>query len=238
MTTARDLISLALFDAGIFGTGQTPAAPDINNGLTRLNDMISQWQRQRWLIYHLVQKEAACTGAQFYTIGLGMDFDIARPDRLEKAYIRQLTPPAPNQPDWPLELVQSREAYSQITLKRLGSFPRYVFYDAEFPTGKVYPWPLPSSLYELHVVVKAQLQTFANLSTVYNMPEEYKEAIRYNLQKRFLAAYRLPADQAIDKLAASALNVIRNANAQIPVLYMPNDLVRPGLYNIFSDQTN
>lgn len=238
MTTARDLITLALFDAGIFGIGQTPSGTDINNGLIRLNDMISQWQRQRWLIWCLIDVSHACDGSQSYSIGTGQTFNTPRPDRLEAAYIRQTSVPAPNQPDWPLELVQSRERYNDIRLKELGSFPRYIFYDSSFPYGALYPWPLPSNLYELHVTLKAQLQSFANLSDNYNMPEEYKEAIRFNLQKRFLAAYKLPPDPNLDRMAASALNVIKNANFQMPTLLMPPELVRPGLWNVFTDQTN
>lgn len=237
MTTARDIITLALFDAGVFTTGQTPGATDINNGLIRLNDMIAQWQRERWLIWCLIDVSLQMTGAEYYTIGAGQQFDTPRPDRLETAYIRQVNPPAPNQVDWPLNLVQSREAYSRIRLKELGSFPLYIWYDSSFPYGKVYPWPLPSNLYELHLVLKEQLQTFANLNTVYNMPLEYLRAIRFNLQVEFLSAYRMPADQQLERRAAGALNTIRNANAQIPTLQLPPELSRSGLYNIFTDNT-
>lgn len=237
MTTARDIISLSLFDTGIFGTGMTPAGADTNNALIRLNEMISQWQRQRWLVYVLTDNALAMTGAQSYTIGTGGQFNVARPDRLEAAYIRQVTPAAPNQPDYPLELIQSREAYSNIVLKQLGSFPRYIFYESSFPLGNVFPWPLPSSLYSLHLILKGVLQTFATLDTVYAMPEEYKAALRWNLCKVLMLAYRIPEDEGINKQAASSLNIIRNANAQLPTLRMPPELVRPSLYNVFSDQS-
>jgi len=237
VTTARDLITLALQDAGITGQGLSPGATDINNGLTRLNDMISQWQRNRWLIWHLVPTDLAMTGATFYTIGTGGNFNVARPDRLEAARIIQNNPPSPNDVGWPMELVQSMEAYNNIRLQHLGSFPRFVFYDADFPLGKVYFWPLPSSLYTGRVITKAVLQTFANLSTVYNMPEEYKEAIRFNLEVRFCRAYKLPVTPELKMAAAASLNIIRNANAQIPILQVPNELVRPGLYNIYTDNS-
>lgn len=238
MTTARDIITLALHDAGVYGTGQTPGATDINNGLTRLQNMVSQWKRKRWLIFHLLDVSAPMDGSQSYTIGTGQTLNTPRPDRIESAFIRQITPVQPNQPDWPLEIVESREAYSTITLKKLGSLPRYLWYDAAFPNGLLYPWPLPSNLYELHVQIKDQLQSFATLDEVFNLPAEYLEALQYNLQVRFLAAYRLPPDPQLNQLAANALNTIKNANAQIAVLRMPRDITRPGLYNVFSDNTN
>lgn len=239
MTTARDIITLALYDAGIFGQDQTPNASDINNGLTRLNDMLSQWNTNRWLIYHLKDLSIACTGAVYYTIGPGADIDVTpRPDRLEDGcFIRQVTPPQPNSPDWPLKLIQSREAYNNIRLKQLGSFPQYVFMDTDYPTGKVYPWPLPSNLYSLHILVKDPLQSFSSLNTVYNMPAPYLRAIRFNLQEELLVAYKLPPDEKLSGMARGALNNIRDQNFQMPVLRMPPELVRDGLYNVLTDST-
>lgn len=237
MTTARDLITIALNDAGATGQGLTPGASDINNGLTRLNDMIEQWQRNRWLIYHLVETELAMDGSTSYTIGDGQQFDVARPDRIEAARIKQNNPPAPNDVGWPMELVQSREAYNNIRLRHLGSFPRFCFYDSDWPIGNIFFWPLPSNLYTGQLLTKAVLQTFPNLSTVFNLPPEYKRAIRFNLIDEMIDAYGLPEKPNNSKRAIGALNVIRNANFQLPVLQLPPDLVRPGLYNIFSDDT-
>ena len=235
--TARDIITLALFDAGVFGTGQTPNAWDINTGLTRLNDMIATWKRHRWMIWANRDTSLAMTGAVSYTIGTGQQFDVPRPDRLEAAFIRQTTPAVPNQPDWPLELVSSMEAYSLIRLKQMASFPNYVFDDSAYPVGRIFPWPLPSSLYELHLIIKTELQSFENLSEEFAMPDEYKRALRLNLQIELLNAYKLPVPDSLVKTAAAALSTIRNANTQIPIMTLPPELVRSGNYNVFSDNT-
>lgn len=235
MTTARDIITLSLNDAGVTGQGLTPGASDINNSLTRLNDMMEQWSEQRWIVFHLVATDLAMTGATFYTVGTGGQFNIERPSRLEAARIIQNTPPNPNDVGWPMELVQSMEAYNNIRLQHLGSFPRFVFLDSDYPLGKVYFWPLPSSLYTGRIITKAHLQTFPNLSTVFNLPPMYRRAIRFNLVEELIDAYGLPEKPGNSRRAMAALNIIKNANAQIPVLQLPPDLVRPGLYNIFTD---
>jgi hypothetical protein len=49
-------------------------------------------------------------------------------------------------------------------------------------------------------------------------------------------AFRKPADQELNKEASKALKVVRMPNTQVPRLIQPPDLVRPGIYNIFSDQ--
>lgn len=236
MATAGDIITLALKQAGIIGVGQTAQAEDSTDCLTILNMMISQWQKKRWLVYHLVDVGLNCTGAQSYTVGPGGDFDVARPDRLEAAFFRQIVQSQPAQIDYPLELLQSREDYNNIALKQLTSFPSYIFYDAAYPLGSVYPWPIPSNLYSLHLTLKETLQSFLNLTDAVNLPPEYQAAILYNLSARIRPMYQLQPDPTITAMAEDALNVIRNANAQVPRLTMPLDLVRPGIYNPYSDQ--
>jgi hypothetical protein len=91
MTTALDLITGAMDDAGITGVGQTPLAEDTNKALNRLNAMIAQWSRRRWLVYHLTDIVFTGTGALSYSIGPGGDISVVRPDRIEAAFFRQLT---------------------------------------------------------------------------------------------------------------------------------------------------
>lgn len=237
MTTPNDIIKLALKDSGVIGIGQTPSAEDTNDAFTRMNWMLAQWSKKRWLVYHLLDISFTSTGAQSYTVGLGQQFNVKRPDRLEGAFFRQLIPSQPNQIDYPLELIESRETYSQIALKTLTSFPNYIWYDSAFPVGFVYPWPLPqANLYSVHILVKETLSQFTSLAQEIILPDEYYAALFYNLCARLRPAYQLPPDPTVVALAKDALAVIRGSNAQIPRLVLPTDLVRPGIYNVYSDQ--
>ena len=62
MTTTLDIINLALLDSGIIGQGQTASAEDANNAYTRLQWMIEQWQRKRYLTFHLLNLQVTSTG--------------------------------------------------------------------------------------------------------------------------------------------------------------------------------
>jgi hypothetical protein len=236
MTTPNDLLTLALKDAGVVGIGQTPLAYDMNDAFTRLNYMMAQWQRKRWLIYHLVTYSINSTGAQTYTIGpAGNIVTPVRPDKIESAYFTQFSS-NPLPVDYPLRLIDAREDYNNITLKTLTTFPEYLFYDSGWPLGVLYPWPImQSGLYTLNVTVKEQLSQFTTLTQTINLPLEYLAALHYNMCVRLRAAYQMPADAALVALAKDALNVIRNANAQIPLLKLPKELARSGIYNIYSD---
>lgn len=214
-------------------------AEDINDAFNYLNEMLGQWQRQRWLIFHLVDSSVTSTGANSYTVGPQGDFNVAiRPDRLEAAFLRQMVPSVPNQVDYPLEIIEARETYNLIALKQLQSFPDSIYYDAAFPLGIVYPYPVPqANIYSVHITLKAVLSQIVNLAAVVNLPLEYFAAIRFNLAQRLRMEYDLPPKMSLDKLAKSSLNIIRNANTQIPRLQMPIEVTRPVLYNFFNDRT-
>jgi len=237
MPTARDVCTLALQDAGISGQGLTPSGVDINNAFTRLKDILDQWQRLRWLIWHLVPTDIPMTGQTFYTVGPGQQFDVARPDRLEAARIIQNNPPVPNDVGWPLHIVQSMEDYNNIRLQHLGSLPRYVFYDAAWPIGKIFFWPIPNFSYTGRIITKQQFTALDNLSDVLDFPPEYNRAIRFTLQDELISAYKLPPDPMVSARAMGAVDVIRRANLQIPTLKLPSELVRNGIYNVYSDNT-
>lgn len=232
------MILLSLKEAGIIGVGQMAGPEDMKDALTRLNWMIAQWRRKRWLVYRLKTLECPSTGAQSYTVGPGGDYDTPiRPPRIESAFLRQDTPSYPNQLDYPLEILTSREDYNRIPLKALASFPQYVWYDNAYPMGVLYPWPVPqASLYSVHISVLDELVQITDINDDLVLPEEYYAAINTNLAIILRDAYDLPAKPVLIARAKDALNVIKGSNAQIARLGMPDGLGRPGVYNILTDQ--
>jgi len=139
--------------------------------------------------------------------------------------------------DYPLTLVEAREDYNRFALKGLQTFPQIVFYDAAYPMGNLYVWPAPTAVnYEMHITVKTQLTSFASLTTTMALPPEYQEALMWNLSARLRPMYGLQPEPTIIAMALSSLNVIRNANAQVPRLTITPSLTRDSLYNIYSDQ--
>ncbi len=238
MATAGDIIQDSLQAAGVIGVGQVPLAENTQLALRQLNRMIGQWNRKRWLIYQLVDTAFTATGALNYTVGVAGNFNIARPDRIEYAYFRGLNTAVPNQVDYPMQILESREDYSRISLKRLASFAYYCFYDPAYPLGSFYPWPLLSNQYEMHILTKAVLSTLATLATTVLLPPEYEEAIQWNLAMRLRPLFQLPPDETVTAMAAASLNTIRGANAAVSRLSMPGSLRMGGNYNIFSDQNS
>jgi len=239
ITTARDLVTMSLKTCGAIGEGQFPSAENLMDAFRRMNWLLAQWRRKRWLVFQLLDLSVVSTGAQSYTVGPGGDIEIdPRPDKLEAAYQRQLIP-ATNQPvDWPLDIITSYEEYSRIPLKRLSSLAYSIFYDPGTPRGLIYPWPVPqASIYAIHILVKGVLQRFDTLDTQVTLPEEYEPAITYRLACILAPTYSLPVSEDMRAMAKDGENVLRQANIAISPLQIPQALIRPGIYDPYSDMT-
>lgn len=174
-TTWGDLLTAALRDSGALGIGMIPLNEDLMEASSRGMWLLQQWERKRWLIYHLRTFIIPSTGQgigpdgnpQPYTIGPGNSGDFnndfnndfatapqfsigltgftTRPNRLESAFFRQLIN-APNGPvDWPLRLLPAMEDYNKIRLKGLTNFSLVCYYDPAWPYGRLFVWPWPQA---------------------------------------------------------------------------------------------
>lgn len=237
--TFGDIVLSALRNTGIIGVGQTASSEDMNQGCAALNDMIAQWQQRRYLVYRLVEQSVPCNGAQSYSIGPGGDISVVqRPAAINAAFARQTVNNMPNQIDYQLAILPSRETYSQIAMKSLQSFPQWCWYDADTPLGQLFVYPVITSQFTLHVIFREQLQTAMSLTDEITLPAEYREALIYNLAIRLTANYGLNINPVVARLAKAALETMRTINAQVPTMSMPTILRNGTHYNIFSDSTS
>lgn len=222
ITSTGDLINFVLRASGINGVGQTPLADDSNTCLDMLRMLLAQWQRKRWLTWHEQEVSAVSTGADFYTIGPGQDFNVGRPDKVHGAWCRTGPFDGPNAVDLPLVIIEAKEDWLGIAVKDLKSFPAAVFYDSSFPVGRLHFWPVPDAAhYELHVLIKGALPVYTTLTDDLGLPEEYIEALVWSLCVRMQMAYGLPARSDHAAAMRQAVNVIQMANSQIQTLAMP-----------------
>ena len=234
MPTARDIIELSMKEAGVLGVGQTLLAEDINDGLTYLQRLTDQWQKRRWLIPALETFTITCTGQKSYTIGPTGNLDIVRPPRLNAVYVIQRNT-GQTPVSLPLAPLFSYEDYALLAVKDLHSLPDHFFYDAQWPLANFYPWPIPDSQYDLYLIVQKQLAfPLDSLDTEFDLPDEYLEAIHYNLAIRLCSAYTLPVGDETRRLAKSSLNTIRTTNAQIPRMGMPGGLKKGKAFSLWN----
>jgi hypothetical protein len=243
MTTVNDVITEAWKKSGVLGLGQTMDGGDLVSGVADFNDMVNQWASQRWMTWGLVDVFKTSTGSSTYTVGPGGDFNVsATPTRMESAYQRQIVTSGLNV-DTPLDIIPSAEEYSRLSLKALISFGRYAFLDTStFPLATLRLYPIPNAtIYQVHILLKNVIPTFTvqTIGTTLTIPAHYIAALKFNLAKRYRQAYGkgLRPDPELNGLARSSLDIVKQANLQVPELVMPKVLITQSSgYNILSDQ--
>ena len=197
--------------------------------------MMAQWQRRRYMVYELVTVSKQATGAVSYTIGVGQQFNVTRPVKLEFAYFR-MNSGTPLPVDYPLTVLRAQEDYDRISIKNLNSFPQYVYYDTGFPIGNIFVWPVPNNQYEIFLSVMVQLPQFQQINDQIVLPPEYLDALHWNLARRICVMYGLPITPELTGYAEASMRAIEEVNSQIPLLHMPTALRgKSGAYNIYGD---
>lgn len=242
MATVFEVVSEAWKKAGVLGLGQSMTGDDTASGVADFNDMISQWNTQRWLTWGLLDLSFTSTGAATYTVGPTGNFvTTVAPTRIEAAYQRQLINPPGLNVDTPLEIIPSNEEYSRLSIKQLTSFGLYVFLDTStLPNATLRLYPIPNAaIYQIHILLKNVQPVFTvpTIGSTMVVPPHYIAAMKWNLAKIYRASYGKRPDPQLNAMAKSTLEIVKQSNLQVPELVMPKVLVlHSSGYNILSDQ--
>lgn len=224
ITTCVDLVSAALRTSGVNGVGQTPLAEDTNDVFQLLTEIAASWNRERFMCWQNTEVILPSTGAQSYPLP-------DRPARLDSAFARLLTGQNlagvynAGPIDFPLAIVDSQSDYNTISLKQLTTFPAAVWYSPGWPTGSVFPYPIPpAQQFDVHVFYRYALPTYSTLTDPLNLPTEYIMALRYELALMICMNYGLPArpDHAATLMGLKAN--IKATNAHVRNMQMPGGL--------------
>lgn len=149
----------------------------------------------------------------------------------------QTMPEVPsNAVDYVLDILQSYEDYSRITIKGMTAFPGALFYDPGYPLGRAYVWPKADNRFQVHLLVKKHLEGFGSTADDIVLPPEYEAALHYNLAMRLCQHYSLPVTEELKGLARDGLEVVRGANTALARLRIPTSLRRRVRYSVLSDQ--
>jgi hypothetical protein len=211
MPTAFQIITRAMKICGALGQNETPTSSEAADGLTSLNDMLDSWNTDRTYIYTVDQNTVPVVNGQaVYTIGPSGDFNITRPVKIEGAFVRI------NGVDFPIKEINDQD-YNSIPVKTNGGIPMYYYYDAAFPVGTLYLYPVPTEG-DLYVDIWQQLTQFTDLYTDLSFPPGYNRALNYNLAQELAPEYPVDLPPQAVQIAAESLANIRNRNLPAPVM--------------------
>jgi hypothetical protein len=174
--TVNDLISGAMRLIGALGAGETPSTDEQTDIILTLNNLIEVWNAEGLSVYEIVNFQNALTAATAsFNIGAGATINTPRPIRIVGAGI------IANSIRNELDIISAGE-FAAIKEKGLsGNLPLKLYYDAAFPTGKIYLWPIASGTPTLDLWMWQQLTAVVNPTDPLALPPAHWRALRYNL---------------------------------------------------------
>jgi len=181
-TVTRDqLITDALINVGALDPeGGTATATQISSAALVLNMMVKSWEARGLNLWKRQMITLTLNGGTTYSLGSGNA--TVRPKRILDGYIRAT---AGN--DTPIRII-SREEYNRFGLKSTTGTTVQVYYDPQLDNGVVYVYPVQASG-TLILEAEYPLMDFTNTSDEPDFPQEWFNALRWNLAKEIALSY-------------------------------------------------
>lgn len=144
-----------------------------------------------------------------------------RPLRITDGFVRQ----AASTNDVPITVI-SRENYNRFGNKTSTGTPIQAMYDPQLTTGYLYLYPAPSTVAQLiYLEVQKPIDDFSTSTDDYDLPQEWVEALKFNLALRLAPEYRVPREtyDQIKELAVATYALIDSWDQeQASVSFGPN----------------
>lgn len=209
MTTALQIINEAFEEIGVKEVGQSLPAEDADRGLRLLNRVLGTWATMRLLAPYSTTVSVPMTGAASYTIGPTGGLVAARPVKILSAVARDAYGM-----DYSVAVIDKARWDAIPDKTTTGGPPRFVWYDASIPNGRVYVYPLADSAYTLRLEAQALLASFANLSTDVTLADGYFNAMSLALAVAAAPGYSVQVSADLQRAATSAIRAVKRINAQ------------------------
>lgn len=231
--TALTIITDALLDIGVLSDEATPTASEAAGALRKLNNMIDAWNIENLMVYGSTQHILPLVADKgIYTIGVGGDLNIARPNNITSAYVRDTSQPASNQLDWPLTIYNNQD-WADVAFKGLtSSWPNWgVWFDQTFPLIKAYLNPIPNSSQYSLVFWDSGILGNLLLNDLITLAPGYKRALTANLCIELAPSYGVQVSETIARVAMESKADIKIKNFQLNTLSV-DPLLAGGSFNI------
>lgn len=240
--TVTDLITRSLQDLNICAAGDTPDPNDVQTAFDRLNDFVDDLKNDGLIVYTLTRTTWTLTpNVASYTVGSSGTIAILRPpsaqaipnigfidNSLATPYERTLGP------------LLTDDEYAAIGLKTLTSpFPTAFYYNPTFPTGTLYPFPIPTASSLVGVLyAETPVDEFTAVTDTVSLPPGYRRFFRNQLTIELASAFETQPPPTVVQAAMEARERIKRTNTRPSDLRLP--WWTPGLhgrsvYDINSD---
>lgn len=209
--TGRTIVSEAAQELGAIGTGETLEAELALAMLGILSRLVDNWNADRAAIAATDFLMFVFTpGLNPHTIGpTGTWTTPERPVTIEGATVVLSGVGTANQVNAPRIHLHDQSVgiprwFQSLPVPNLTtSYPTDGYYDATWPNGSLYLWPVPSTAYHCQVQARQVLATYT-LDTVFSMPPGYRDAMTLTLAEGSASLCARPMPDRLPERAAAA----------------------------------
>lgn len=246
-TTFTSIAEVAFGMLNVFLPGEAVGTADANRARTICNRMLSGWGQRGQYIPVIARERFDLVADQGgpddpYTIGDGGDFDTERPSNQNSITAANLILTATS-PEVRVPLgIYTDQAYDANKIPDMSnSQPTGLYYNPTYANdlGSIFLWPVPDvATNDLELFLQKSIVAFADLTTMYYLPDGAEDAITYALALRMQGPWGKKLDPADVQIANEVVGVFKRSNAKMSD--MQNDAFLFGssrtLFNIQTGQ--
>lgn len=207
--TGRTLINGAARELNVLVAGEELAATDAEVFLDVLARIIDDWNAEREAIYATEFLQFMFTpNLNPHTIGPTGVWTVAqRPVTIEGATVILST--GPSGVNAPAIYMHDQSAGIPAFFQNLStpnlttSYPTDGYYDATWPNGSLYLYPVPATAYGCQIQVRAVLTPYT-IDTAFSMPPGYRSALTLTLAEQTAGIFGRPMPETLMGRAAIA----------------------------------
>jgi hypothetical protein len=226
MATANDLITAAFQKVNVY----SPTTAQVASALISLNNMISMWGVE-FLNYVPTSESLSVTTTATYTIGSGGTWDTVRPISVEECYLLDS-----DGYSHPVGIISVKD-YSRISSKTFSARPENLYFVPEYPLAKIVFESVPDTTYTAYFVFHKPITELSAVGTTVSLPDQYKEAIVYNLAISLGEDWDRKIPQTVVMRAMQTKDLLLRLNAiNNPPPMASFDISGSGGYNIEIDE--
>lgn len=231
------LITSAMRKNTLIASGETPTPSEYADGLEALQVMIRSWAAVRQNIFASSKESFSLSpSTASYTWGSGGVIATARPKQIVGAYVLDA-----NGGSNPVRLIDE-DKYRSITVKTTPGRPDRIFLHQTYPLATLYVYPVPEVAEVMWIDSYKQFTetgSFDLTTSTLAFPDEYQEAMIYNLATRIASEFGKtipPEVAAIAKASRDRVSILNAAN-QVKSIDLSLPVYASSFYNINTDSS-
>lgn len=214
MSTIGDLATTALGKIGVLGAGQTPTAADMALVVAQINRILNRWNAQRDAVYADVFASYTLTvDLNPHTLGpTGATWSVTQRPVTVDGVSLQIGSGA-SLVQLPIRQRDATWWEAQAVPNITSGIPTDFYYDASWPNGSLYLWPVPSVAYDVQIRTRVVLASVTK-NTTFSMPPAYEDALLLTTAEEICPDFTVPVPAQVAKSAREARVTAFANNAQ------------------------